>query len=161
MPGAFRSTLIPPTGPAVEQFPTRSHTERVPVFASAVSLPAATSVASVNEASAAVSPAPPSVAEQVIRAFSACHPGGGASQSMPGAFRSTLIPPTGPAVEQFPTRSHTERVPVFASAVSTSRATFVDRVNEGSDLRPDPWSRAVHVAVTSRSEEHTSELQSR
>ena len=40
--GAFLSTMIPATRPAVAQWPATSHTERVPVDAVAVSVPAGT-----------------------------------------------------------------------------------------------------------------------
>src|SRR5207244_11959165 len=56
-----------------------------------------------------------------------------------GAFLSTLLPETGPAVAELPTASATDLLPVDALGVSVLAGTVVLRL---------------------RSEEHTSELQS-
>src|SRR5512143_373892 len=74
MDGAFLSTLLPPIGPAVAQFPSRSHTLRVPVAALAVSVPAGTEVERLKLASAGLArPEPPSPAVQAMLTSFACH----------------------------------------------------------------------------------------
>ncbi len=90
MEGGFLSTLFPPTGPA--QLPARSHTEREPVSALAVSLPSGTEVASENDASAGLrSPEPPaSDAVQGIVTFAADHWPLALAQVIVGAVRSIL-----------------------------------------------------------------------
>ena len=67
-----------------------------------------------------------------------------------GALRSTLFPPMGPAVAQFPAASHTRRVPVDAFASSTPAGTDVDNVKAASlaFARPDPLSRAAQPIET-------------
>src|SRR6266540_1335798 len=75
MDGAFLSTRLPPTGPAVTQLPALSHTWRLLVWASVVSVPSGTLVVSVNEASAGLARPESrfgSNAEQLMLASVAC-----------------------------------------------------------------------------------------
>ena len=68
-----------------------------------------------------------------------------------GALLSTFMPLIGPAVAQFPARSHTWRVPVEAFAVSLPFGTLVDSVKLASDrlARPEPESAAAQVTLWS------------
>src|SRR2546422_5107739 len=70
-------------------------------------------------------------------------------QLMGGAFLSTRLPPSGPAVVEFPTASVRVCVPVCALFVSVPAETFVDSENEADELRPEPPSAAVQLRVTS------------
>lgn len=91
--GAFRSILIPPIGVAVAQFPARSHTVRESVAAFAVSIPGATWVVRLNDASPGLAnPAPWSTALQASATLSALQPAGAAAQVMVGATASSGIP---------------------------------------------------------------------
>ncbi len=66
-------------------------------------------------------------------------------------FLSTLLPVTGPAVEQFPTASQTCFVPVEALLVSVFAATLVLSVKLALLLsaNPEPESPAEHEMLAS------------
>src|SRR3954464_10675383 len=123
MDGGFLSILIAVMGPAVEQFLTASQTVRVFVEAFAVSTPAATAVVSPNVLSAAATPEPSSEAKQVIVTSAPCHRPSADAQVRIGAFVSIMMPATGPALVQLPTRSQTFRVSVEALETSTPLPT--------------------------------------
>src|SRR5262249_22147131 len=92
MTGPFRSTLLPPIGPAVEQLPDASQTVRLFVTAFAVSLPAPTDVTSENDASAAFArPDPPSVAVQASETLLACQALSGEAHEIAGGMVSATI----------------------------------------------------------------------
>src|SRR5512133_1616909 len=83
--GARRSIRNGPTGPATAQLPATSHTERVAVAASAVSVPASTEVARVKLASAgSARPDAASEAVQVIVALPACQAPSASGQVIEG-----------------------------------------------------------------------------
>jgi hypothetical protein len=107
--GAARSTRFPVTCPAVTQLPTASQTCAELVAASAVSAPAATSV--LNATIATLTPAPPSATPHYSLTLAACHTPSALGHETDGARRSTRIPGIGPAVEQLPSVSQTEREP--------------------------------------------------
>src|ERR1700704_4482467 len=97
--GASRSTFAPLTGPAVAQLAAASQTVFELVEAEAVSVPAATEVVSENCARlGSARPDTPSVAEQAMVTSPALQAAGAVAQVIAGALRSTLMPPTGPAV---------------------------------------------------------------
>src|SRR5437773_12315619 len=68
-----------------------------------------------------------------------------------GAFLSTLLPPTGPAIAQLPATSQTLRRSVSACDVSVFAGTLVVKLKDASpaDWNPDPESVAVHPRAAS------------
>src|SRR6266478_956611 len=87
--GGFLSTMFPPTGPAVEQFPATSHTKCVPVKAVAVSVPAGTAVLNVKLPSVEIArPEPASVPAQLMVTSEPCHRPSGAPQPIDGGVLS-------------------------------------------------------------------------
>src|SRR5262245_60852284 len=88
--GAFLSTLLPLSGPAVVALPARSATLWLPVAALAVSVPVGTLVLRVKLASAAfASPDPPSLAVQAMLTSLACHRPSALPHDTPGGVLST------------------------------------------------------------------------
>ncbi len=84
--GPRLSTMLPVMGPAVVQLPAASHTLRLAVAASAVSVPWGTAVARENEPSAgSARPEPTSVAVQAMLTSPACHCPSAATHSTSGA----------------------------------------------------------------------------
>src|SRR5262245_1407368 len=98
MTGPLRSILLPLIT-AVVQLPATSHTRRVFVLAFAFSAPAATAVASENEASpASARPVPLSLAVHSSATLSACHaPSGEAQTTLGGIVSSGGLLPLVPA----------------------------------------------------------------
>src|SRR6266542_3570323 len=70
---------------------------------------------------------------------------------MVGAFLSTMLPQTGPAVVELFARSRTAWVPVQALFVSVSAGTLVEseKLASARIARPDRLSKAVQAMLTS------------
>src|SRR5829696_1634065 len=90
MEGAFLSTLLPATGPAVAQLPALSQTCCESVEALASSAPSATPVVSVTSPGLTRPEPPASVGEQVMETLSACHAPSALPQLGAGAVLSIL-----------------------------------------------------------------------
>src|SRR4051812_29057445 len=146
--GGLRSTLYGPYGPAPTALPATSLTVADDVDAAPFAVPAATDVASANEAGdPAGRPEPPSSAVHGTLTLALYHGAvGGGVQPTVGAFRS-ILKANGPAVAQLPARSHNCAVPVSAEAVSVPAGTVVDNVNDDPDAIPETASVAPHVTV--------------
>src|SRR5688572_21280674 len=92
MAGAFRSTRLPATGPAVTQLPFTSQTLRVSVAAFGSSVPGATLVLSEKLAPGdATSPEPESLAVQAMVTLFECHRPSAVPQTTVGDVVSTTV----------------------------------------------------------------------
>src|SRR5712692_10503002 len=137
MDGGFLSTMLPPTGPAVAQFPAKSQTECVPVGALAVSVPAGTAVLSAKPASEEFAkPEPESLPLHAIVTSVACQTPSAAPQLIEGGVLSSITI-TCLGVSALPALSVAKKVMVVVPSVEmTIEADAAFTVVPGSDCAP-------------------------